>query len=810
MAIFHLSAKIVARESGRTALGAAAYRSGERLIQDGIGGVTHDYSRKDGVVHAQIMAPPTAPEWVYDRARLWNEVDRTERRKDAQLAREIEVALPVELGLSEQVELLRTFVSRELVERGMVVDFAVHHDNPANPHAHILTTLREIGADGFGAKQRDWNRRELLNTWRESWAAESNQVLAMGGHEARIDHRSHAERGLALTPGVKIGVGQERRVAEHLPNYIVERLETQKQIARQNGDRIIADPGSALDALVAHQATFTERDVARYLQTRTDGAEQMQTALTKVMESAELVRLNAAQYGDGRYSTAGMIALERQVLGDAEALHARAGHPVGALRAAAARQGAGLTGEQEKALDHVLGAGDLKLVMGVAGSGKSTLLATAREAWESQGLHVSGAALSGIAAEGLQRSSGIPSRTLASLEHAWGKGRDRLGPKDVLVIDEAGMVGTRQLAAFVAEALAADAKLVMLGDTEQLQAIEAGAPFRGILTAVGAAQLDEVRRQRELWQRTATRQMSSGATAQALDAYAEKGYIRAHSTVDEARAAVLASWGGSVAQGASVLMLAHTRKDVRELNELARELRKGRGELAGGVIVETERGQREMAVGERIYFLRNERGLGVKNGTLGEIVGIENDQLAVRILGPDEREIRFDTKNYRHLDYGYAATVHKGQGATVDRSVVLATPGFDRHLTYVALSRHRDAAEIHYAREQFGSRTALVDALSRARPKELAVDYIGRERGERSDVGRERSFQELIDASAERARRKFDSRSADPSLEIAAVARDLLVRPAERGALNPEREAAREQESQAREVEQQRGMDRER
>jgi Ti-type conjugative transfer relaxase TraA len=412
--------------------------------------------------------------------------------------------------------------------------------------------------------------------------------------------------------------------------------------------------------------------------------------------------------------------------------------------------------------------------------------------------------LSGIAAEGLQRSSGIPSRTLASLEHAWGKGRDRLGPKDVLVIDEAGMVGTRQLAAFVAEALAADAKLVMLGDTEQLQAIEAGAPFRGILTAVGAAQLDEVRRQRELWQRTATRQMSSGATAQALDAYAEKGYIRAHSTVDEARAAVLASWGGSVAQGASVLMLAHTRKDVRELNELARELRKGRGELAGGVIVETERGQREMAVGERIYFLRNERGLGVKNGTLGEIVGIENDQLAVRILGPDEREIRFDTKNYRHLDYGYAATVHKGQGATVDRSVVLATPGFDRHLTYVALSRHRDAAEIHYAREQFGSRTALVDALSRARPKDMASDYLARDVAlpEQERTSLANRFRELIDQSHERAMQSGGDRSRDSSLEITSLTREQVSEVAERERERERRDSAEQRQIQTRAEEQ--------
>ncbi len=814
MAIFHLSAKIVARESGRTALGAAAYRSGERLAQDGIGGLTHDYSRKEGVVHTEIMAPPHAPEWAYDRQRLWNEVDRIERRKDAQLVREIEVALPVELTLPEQVDLLRSFISRELVGRGMVADFAVHHDNPANPHAHILMTLREINADGFGAKQRDWNQRPLLSQWRESWAADTNRMLAMGGHDARVDHRSHAERGLTLTPGVKIGVGQERAVAEHLPDYIVERLKAQKQIARQNGEHIIADPAKALEALVAHHATFTERDVRRYLETRTDGRDQFHKALEEVMSSSELVALNAGQYGDGRYSTAAMVELERKVLGEAEALHMRAGHHVGGMRAAAAVQGAGLSSEQEKALAHVLADGDLKLIVGVAGTGKSTLLAVAREAWESQGFHVSGAALSGIAAEGLERASGMPSRTLASLEHAWGKGYDRLGPKDVLVIDEAAMVGTRQLAAFVSEALAADAKLVLLGDTEQLQAIEAGAPFRGILSAVGAANLEEVRRQRELWQRTATRRLSTGATAQALTAYAEKGHVRAHSTVEDARAAVLASWASSVTKGASVLMLAHTRKDVRELNEQARDLRKGRGELAGGVIVETERGQREMAVGERIYFLRNEKGIGVKNGTLAEVLAFEKDQVTVRLVGPEEREVRFDPRMYRHIDYGYAATIHKTQGATVDRTVVLATPGLDRHLTYVALSRHRDSAELHYAREQFSSREALVDLLSRARPKDMATDYVGREAeiAARERTPKGRSFKEMIDAAAGRVRAQRGPRSSDPSLEIGVITREVVAGMAEREKSGREQEAALQQETDAQRTheQQQRGLDRDR
>lgn len=499
MAIYHFSAKIVSRQSGRTALGAAAYRSGERLQQDGIGGVMHDYSRKAGVVHKEILAPQGAPEWVSNRVQLWNEIDRIELRKDAQLAREVEVALPVELGLREQVELLRSFVQAQFVERGMVADIAIHHDNPQNPHAHVLLTLREIGPDGFGDKDRDWNQKPLLREWREAWAAAVNEQLVMGGHEARVDHRSFKEQGISLVPGRKIGVGLERQVAEDLPKYLTERVLEQREIARENGNKIIADPTIALLAVTYNRATFCERDIANFLATRTDGSEQFQAAMASIKSSPELIGIDAREYGEGRFTTREMVKLERELFTRAERMAEKTSHPVAPSHREAASDGSTLSREQKAAFNHILDAGGIKAVVGVAGSGKSTLLAAAREAWESRGYSVRGAALSGIAAEGLQRASGIASRTIASYEHAWKQGRDGLGRADVLVIDEAGMVGTRQLARLLEAADKAQAKVVLLGDPEQLQAIEAGAPFRGILATVGGVQLEEVRRQKEMW-----------------------------------------------------------------------------------------------------------------------------------------------------------------------------------------------------------------------------------------------------------------------------------------------------------------------
>ncbi len=173
----------------------------------------------------------------------------------------------------------------------MVADFSIHLDDEHNPHAHVLLTLRRPGPQGFGPKERSWNDRSQLMAWRQNWEELSNAHLAQAGHAVRIDHRSLKDQGLDLAPGRKIGVGQERQQGEQLPPRIAERVAEQREIARENGEKIIADPGLALRAMTHMQATFTEHDLAKWLHTRTDGAEQFQAAYLKVTTSPDLVML---------------------------------------------------------------------------------------------------------------------------------------------------------------------------------------------------------------------------------------------------------------------------------------------------------------------------------------------------------------------------------------------------------------------------------------------------------------------------------------------------------------------------------------
>ncbi|WP_213979430.1 Ti-type conjugative transfer relaxase TraA [Sphingomonas sp. dw_22] len=766
MAIYHFSVQVIGRSSGRSAVAAAAYRAGERLHDERLDR-DHDFRAKSGVEHSEIMLPEGAPERLSDRETLWNEVEAGEKRKDAQLAREVEFSIPREMDKAQGIELARDFVQAEFVERGMIADLNVHWDMGADgqpkPHAHVMLTMREVGPDEFGQKERDWNRTELVEQWRERWADHVNARLVELDIDARIDHRSLEAQGIDLEPQDKIGPAASRMGERGLES---ERIEQHREIANRNGEKIIAEPRIALDAITHQQATFTNRDLAMFIHRHSDGKEQYDRAMSAVRTSPDMIALGKDARGDNRFTSRYMIETEQRLQRASELMAERERHHTdeqareAALTSAEGR-GLELTGEQRAAFEHVTGERDLSVVVGYAGTGKSAMLGVAREAWERSGYAVRGAALSGIAAEELENGSGIASRTIASMEHGWSQGRDLLTSRDVLVIDEAGMVGTRQMECVLSHAADAGAKVVLVGDPQQLQAIEAGAAFRAIHERHGGVEITEVRRQHESWQQDATRHLATGRTGEAIRAYAERGMVHAAETREQARSELVERWDREriAAPDQTRIILTHTNDGVRELNEAARDRMRAAGELGDDVRVKTERGARAFASGDRIMFLRNERDLAVKNGTLGTVEQVNQQSMTVRT--DDGRSVSFDLKDYRDLDHGYAATIHKAQGMSVDRSHMLATPGMDRHGSYVGMTRHRDGMALHYGRDDFRDQSKLVQTLSRERTKDMASDYQAardpaQQFAEQRGIGLGERIAEIIRPVAEKARGIFE------------------------------------------------------
>ena len=490
MAIYHLTAKVISRARGQSITGAAAYRSGSAL-RDERYGLTHNYTRSRKAAHSEIISPADAPAWVHDRETLWNRVEAGERRKDSQLARAIDIGLPVELSHAESVALVRDFIEQEFVSKGMIADFCIRRNHANNPYAQILLTLREATPSGFGPKMRHWNRKSNLLEWRAAWAERTNQHLARAGHVVRIDHRTLEAQQSELTPGRK-GVGRWSQSGQTLPSHLKERAAERQRIAQENGEMILEDPTVALRALSRQRPTFTHQELVQFLKSRTGDPEQLDAVLTAVMASGELVALTLDGGNPVSFTSRDMLEAEKSLMKRVAAMALRRGHGVPPQPRMPPQPRIptlpphALTEEQRSAFEYAVGEGDIKALAVTAGNGKSVLLAAMHEVWEIQGLRVIGVALSRIAAESLQASSGIPSQTLASLELEWQEGRGPLTLNNVVVADEAEMIGLKQLERLLAVVDKARGKIVLVGDSRQLKAMGSMSLLQGILDKVGA------------------------------------------------------------------------------------------------------------------------------------------------------------------------------------------------------------------------------------------------------------------------------------------------------------------------------------
>jgi len=544
------------------------------------------------------------------------------------------------------------------------------------------------------------------------------------------------------------------------------------------------DPADILQTLTQNQSTFTKQDLDREVAKRLERAgteptkDEVKALSAKVRHHSDFIVLGKDRVKRPRFTSTDMLETELHMRQLSDQLVTQQIHGVTAQRKAVVPTVSLYTDEQKAGFEYCLSEKGLIAIEGGAGTGKSFLMKGVREAYEAQGNRLRGCAVSSMAAAGLQEGSGIESRTLAStlyrlrnaekqdeLVHhltdqidilnarpdyvkkmcaklqaqrdrarAWANA-SKLTSRDVIVLDEAGMVGSRQLTELMTHVQKAGAKLILVGDAEQLQAIDAGGAFRAITERHGSFRIAEFRRQNQDWQKQATKDFFEGFTDEALQAYKAKGHVHQIDTHAEARKQVAAAWSHArqEAPDKTYLMMAYTRHDVHELNMAARAAYRAEGKLAElDHTIETARGKRQFAEGDRLYFLKNDLGLNVMNGSLGTI-----ERIMQPVRGPDQpfnltirldngRKVSFSTAEYNNFSHGYAATVHKAQGATVDRAFVLASQFMDRHATYVGMSRHRDQVDMYFGSDEFKNYGVLMKALARDRRKDTTLDYLDR------------------------------------------------------------------------------------
>jgi Ti-type conjugative transfer relaxase TraA len=471
LAIYHLTATVISRARGQRIVATAAARSATRLYDERYG-ITHSHAARCDVKHAEILAPPGAPSWVFDRNALWNRVEASEHRKDSQLARSVEISLPLELTPEANLALVREYLEHEFVSKGMIADFCIRHTSSENPKVYILLTLREATPSGFGPKARQWNRKTNLLDWRSAWAEHANRHLARAGHTVRIDHRTLEAQHIELAPARRIGLGRGPPSAQPLPAHMEQRLAEQRRIAMENGAAILEDPAVAIRALAQQRRTFSGEELIGFLRSRTGDAEQFDAALRAVMESPELMSATAAHESPLRFTSRDLIEAEKSLMRRAAALANRRGH-------------AGICGTDtpngDDALAHVISSGDFCVIAATEMSDGSRLVGTARQMWIAAGFRVICAASSATAVKQLGAATGFEWRALSALEPEWLHREDTLTKNDVVVVDGAEMIDLKQLERLLAIAERARAKVVLVGDSQQLHAMGATSPLTALI-----------------------------------------------------------------------------------------------------------------------------------------------------------------------------------------------------------------------------------------------------------------------------------------------------------------------------------------
>lgn len=496
---------------------------------------------------------------------------------------------------------------------------------------------------------------------------------------------------------------------------------TEEQAALwRRGEALIADPDGALAGLFANESVVSYRDIERFVGKQTADDGQFIDAMAAIMNSPELVM---RREGDKEfYTSKEVLGIESALLTATKNLNASQTDGLSQQNKAAIAESRTFNAGQAEAFDLLTSGKRIAATNGAAGTGKSYVLAAIREAYEAEGYTLHGAMLQGKTADDLERDSGIKSRTLHSFLSALDRGKTVLNSKSVVVVDEAGMVGSRLMQRLLAHVEKSGAILRIVGDAKQLHAVDFGNAFEIISSHVELRSLTEIQRQKVEWQRVASEALSRHEIGAALDAYDAHGNLHFAKTQAGAKAALLAEWTADrkANPDQSQVVMVHTNAERVQMNKLMREVLKAEGALKDEQRVYGASKSMLLAPGEKIVFLKNEYGdLNVKNGSAGTVEAIRDNIIDVRLQ--DNRLVSVNLKTYDDIDHGYAMTVYKTQGITVDKAYLLATPGLTAENTYVAMTRHRLALSVHASHEHFADKGAMTKRFSRAETKEFAA-----------------------------------------------------------------------------------------
>lgn len=713
----------------------AAYNAREKLSADATGQVFYFKNRPD-LEHHEIMLPEGADPALCESGALWNAAEGAEKRKDAQVARELILALPAnaEVSHEDRVEMARGFAIEHFVSKGVAVQLDVHapHGAPGEPqaegeganwHAHLLVTTRRVEGNGLAArKARDLDPevrriggRGVVTegeAWGEAWRVHQDRWFKEHGLAVRVDAD-------AAVPGVHLGPVRLRADGGDAAARAEELRAANEAAAR--------DPAMVLGALTRNNATFTARELDRYLAKHLPEDERAVIARA-VLVRPEVLALHDRETGveAGRFTTREVRDQERVALADAAAVAGAEHHrAVGAAARQAARAARTLRPDQIEAFEHATAAGGLKVIEGRAGTGKSYTLSAVREAFERDGSRVVGLAPTNAVAQDMAKDGFREAGTVHSALFALKNGRAVWDRRTVVVVDEAAMLDSRVTGELVAQARRAGAKVVLAGDDRQLASIERGGLFTELRQRHGSAVIRVVERQKVQWQRQAAQDLAEGRFARAVRAFDEHGAITWSDDAGGSAAALVRRVAADIEADpeASRFVFAYTNSEVDALNVALRGLYRARGGLGPDVRLDTKHGPADFAVGDRVQFTATAKKLGIYNGNAGTITALDaaTGRVTARLDGG--REVAWEASSFDGFRHGYAGTIYKGQGRTLDHAYLLHSRHWRAAASYVALTRQRHGAQVFASRDVARDVEQLARQMARGEVRAASVAW---------------------------------------------------------------------------------------
>lgn len=723
MAIQFARVEYVSRSTGGNACRKAAYNQRSSIKCERTGELFTPKNKNDLSYH-EILLPEGVSEKFRDSKYLWNAVEKAEKRKDSQVAKESVIALPdnKEITHEDKIEISKRYANAMFVSKGLAAQINIHapHEGEKNWHAHVLATTRGFTEEGLSLspyKARDTDpiikkgyiQKEV--TPDELYAEIQNEFFKEKGLDLRVDPTG-------LVSQIHIG---PVRMRKHMGDAL-ERA----NLLREANEEAIRNPRDILQKLTEKQSTFTEQDLNRLLSKHLD-KEDIADIKNKVLSSPDLVRLHDKETGNEttNWTTRTVGSEEEKLLRFARAVNAKGAKSVDFAYANQTIESSTLLPEQRGAVKFAIDPSKgFAIIEGRAGTGKSFTMGYIREIYENSDCRVIGLAPTNQVVQDMAKDGFNESLTVHSFLFKAKNGRMPMDRNTVLIVDEAAMLGNSTMVELLNCAKNNGLKVVLFGDDRQLSSVERGGMFSELISTFGSKELTEVRRQSG-WHKQVSELLSNSQSRQAVKLLQRNDAIRLSANKEGSLKQLVEDWAIDSKRDPQQqrLILASRNVDVDTLNKAIRDIRLERGEISPvGYSCQTARGRETFAVNDRICLTITDKDLGLFNGSSGTIKALDEKSCTIELDGGQTAS--FDPSKYHGLKLGYATTVYKSQGKSIPDIYSLHDPQANNKLNYVALTRHKESLKVYVNQNETKSLDHFASQLSRSRDKVSSLQFL--------------------------------------------------------------------------------------